>query len=169
MTKFIINNWDGLLIVIVVIIIVGFILLTWIDINTAKPIVKNIIKALPLPISNNVKDELANILINIISNMRKYTNGTIRGFVRESVKYIPVSIVREATDGLPDDIVNETKCKRIIKDNRFVDAEKIYSPEELPWDEKINYCYENGYDVEDVDLDEFIFTSTHKKSRIFLY
>jgi hypothetical protein len=169
MIDVIFEKWSNLILTIILIILAGVILLLLVDMDNTKMIIKKIIDYMPLFVPDNIKNDINDKIINIMINIKNNSDIIPKEIVREIVRYIPEETIRAGTAGLPDSIIDESKCKRIVKDDKFKDGIEVAIPDNLPWDEKVNYCDSNNWDVEDIDLDNFIFASSKRKSRIFLY
>lgn len=175
MLGIIFKKWSNLILTIIVILLAGVILLLSVQKETTKTIIKKSIEYMPIFLPENIKMDVADKIVELVIITKNNTKIIPKEIVKEIVRYVPNDIIRSATAGLPDNVIDESKCKRIVKDDKFKhsnsngNSTEITAPSELPWDDKINYCDSDNLDVEDVDLDQFIFAASKRKSKIFLY
>lgn len=122
----------------------------------------------PILIPYSDKQILANNFLDMLNYMQENTAKIPSEITSMIVPLVPNSIVTEITKGIPNNLIDESKCLKPIKDTKFK-GEPIPIPDDLPWDEKVDYCKSRHGTLDDIEIDDFKQRTLDSDARIIIY
>jgi hypothetical protein len=160
-------TWSNILVLIMLVFMIGICILIIVPTDDEiEFIISLFVNSLPILIPYEQKALITKSLLNTLLYIRNKSKELPKTVTSEIVKFMPLSVVKQVTQGIPNEAIDDSKCKRIIIDTKFKPIDKIAIPENLPWDEKVDYCKLRQGTLDDVNLDEHISDNAPK---IILY